>query len=72
MDKVGIICEGANQGGDMQVFRHFAQRILGHEQIDVAPLGNKPALLDKCGVTARALLDSGCDRVLIVWDLLPA
>ena len=56
----------------MQVFRHFAQRILGHEQIDVVPLGNKPALFDKCGAAARALLDSGCDRVLIVWDLVPA
>ena len=72
VDKVGIICEGTKEGGDTQVFRHFAKRILGHEQVDVVPLGNKPALFEKCGATARALLDSGCGRVLIVWDLLPA
>ena len=72
MDKVGIICEGTNQGGDMQVFRHFAQRILGHDRIDVVPLGSKPALFVTCGVAARALLECGCERILIVWDLLPA
>ena len=72
VDKVGIICEGANQGGDMQVFRHFVRTLLGQQNIDVVPLGNKPNLFDKCGTTARALLDSGCHRVLIVWDLLPS
>lgn len=56
----------------MQVFRHFAETLLGHKGIDVVPLGNKPNLFDKYGTTARALLDSGYHRVLIVWDLLPA
>ena len=72
MAKVGIICEGSREGGDKQVLAHFARHILRHEEIDVVPLGNKPALFDQCGKVARALLDTGCDRVLIVWDLLPA
>jgi hypothetical protein len=39
---------------------------------DVVPLGSKPVMKHSCGAWAKALLQRGCRRVVIVWDLLPA
>ena len=72
MPKIGIICEGTRAGGDRQVFLHFAGRIVGHDEIDVVPLENKPKLFERCGEAAKSLRESGCERILIIWDLLPA
>jgi len=37
----------------------------------VIPLDRKPVLKEQCGRWASELLTQGCERVLIVWDLLP-
>lgn len=72
MAKVGIICEGTRDGADAQVLRYFADCILASPASEAVPLGNKPNLFERCGKVARALRESGCERILIVWDLLPA
>ena len=72
MTKIGIICEGTPEGGDEQVLKYLAERIVDTGKINVVPLGNKPILFNQCGAVAKALRESGCERILIVWDLLPA
>ncbi|MDO9543341.1 MAG: hypothetical protein Q7J98_13620 [Kiritimatiellia bacterium] len=39
--------------------------------VDPVPLDDKKRLRRECGQWAKALLDRGCARVLIIWDLLP-
>lgn len=69
--KIGIVCEGGLQGEDQQVLAELASRIVPAAQFDIRPQGNKPALIANCGVVTRTLLESGCCRVLVVWDVHP-
>ncbi|MCY4466027.1 MAG: hypothetical protein OXE46_10865 [Chloroflexi bacterium] len=70
--KVGLILEGIRDGADQKVCEHLAERIRPGIQIKSEALGNKPNLIAKCGSVAAQLLDDGCERVVIVWDLYPA
>ena len=74
--KIGIILECGPDGPDKHVCKHLATRILAEAGLETdlffATLDNKPNLLQECGAAASALLDQGCERVLIVWDLCPA
>ena len=70
--KVGMIFECGPKGADQQVCKYLAQRLL--PDIEVVPpitLGNKPRLLSDCGPAAANLLQQGCERIVIVWDLYP-
>ena len=69
--RIGIICEGGLKGEDQQVLGALAARIVPHAVFDILPQGNKPDLIANCAAVTRSLLDSGCCRVLIVWDVLP-
>lgn len=69
--KIGILCEGGLQSEDQQVLRALARRIVPSAQVEIHPQGNKPELIANCGSATQALLDSGCCRVLIVWDVQP-
>lgn len=69
--KIGILCEGGLQSEDQQVLRALARRIVPNAQVEIHPQGNKPELIVNCGSATQALLDSGCCRVLIVWDVQP-
>jgi len=69
--KIGILCEGGLQSEDQQVLKALAQRIVPGAQVEIHPQGNKPELIANCASTTQALLDSGCCRVLIVWDVQP-
>jgi hypothetical protein len=40
-------------------------------ECDSVTLDSKPNLVSKCGKAARVLLNTGCDYVMIVWDLFP-
>ena len=70
--KIGFIFECGPEGADKQVCEYLAREI----QPEITPvsrtLDNKPRLLQDCGLVAAKLLEEGCERVLIVWDLRPA
>ena len=67
--RVGLIVEGIP---DAKVCEYLARRLSPGLEIETVPLGGKPRLRKRCGQTAKLLLDEGCDRVVIVWDLYPA
>ena len=69
--KIGIICEGRLGGEDAQVFEHFAKRIAPHAAVRAFPQGNKPELISKAGEVTAGLFETGYDRVLILWDIMP-
>lgn len=69
--KIGIVCEGRLAGEDEQVLEHFARRIVPHASVKAFPQGTKPELFAKAGDVAKSLFDTGHDRVVIVWDILP-
>lgn len=69
--KVGIVCEGRLAGEDAQVLEHFARRIVPLATVREFPQGTKPQLFTNAGDVAKSLFDTGYDRVVIVWDILP-
>jgi len=70
--KIGFIFECGPQGADKQVCEYLAAQIRPGITPVSRTLDNKPRLLQDCGLVAARLLEEGCDRVLIVWDLRPA
>ena len=70
--KVGFIVECGPEGAEMEVIPHLALRLIPKLKFDIIALDDKRRLKPECGRWARQLLDSKCDRVLIVWDLMPA
>ena len=70
--KIGMIFECGPDGADQQVCEHLAHRLLPGIDVDPIPLGNKPGLLSGCGPAAANLLQQGCERIIIVWDLYPS
>jgi hypothetical protein len=70
--KVGFIFECGPQGADKQVCEYLAAQIKPGVIPVSRTLDNKPRLLQECGLVAANLLDDGCERVLIIWDLRPA
>jgi hypothetical protein len=70
--KLGLILECAPEGADLQVFRH----VIGQQdpQVNIQPttMINKQKLVASCGEAAQLLLQDGCERVIIAWDLYPA
>lgn len=69
--KIGLITEGMGDGADQAVCGHLVKLLLSAAQVVCKPLGNLPALKSDCGKTAQILLQEGCDRIIIVWDLYP-
>lgn len=67
--KVGLILEGLP---DRKVLEYLAKRINPEIKVVSRTLGKKPDLIADCGEIAKLLLELGCDRVIIVWDLFPA
>jgi hypothetical protein len=70
--KVGIIYECGPQGADYKVCECLAKKLCPDIKTERLFLSNKPLLLQQCGNAASQLLATGCERVLIVWDLHPA
>jgi hypothetical protein len=70
--KVGFIVECGPQGAETKVIPHLAGLLAPrHELVAPVSLDDKDKLRRECGKWAKSLLDQGCARVLIVWDLLP-
>lgn len=70
--KIGFIFECGPEGADKQVCEYLAREIRPGITPVSRTLDNKPRLLQDCGLVAAKLLEEGCERVLIVWDLRPA
>lgn len=70
-ERIGILCEGKPNGEDQRVLSLLASRIRPDAAIQCVPLGSKPDLLRDCGAAAKAFIESGVHRVLIVFDLVP-
>lgn len=70
--KVGFIFECGPAGADVQVCEFLARQIVPGIESVSRTLDNKPGLIQDCGLVAAKLLEDGCERVLIVWDLRPA
>ena len=69
--KVGFIFECTDGGPDMRVCKRFLEILRARLRMDALGLSNKRHLRMHCGRAARHLLDSGCERVVILWDLVP-
>lgn len=69
--KVGLIFECGPDGADKQVCEHLAKRADNQIEINSITLDNKAKLIEDCGSAALELLNDGCQRVVIVWDLYP-
>lgn len=67
--KLGLIVEGLP---DLKVLEYLAREIRPDIVFESRALGNKPTLLANSGFIANQLLELGCHRVAIVWDLYPA
>lgn len=69
---IGFIFECGPQGADKQVCEYLAGHLRPGETFVSRTMDNKLKLLAGAAPVAKQLLDSGCSRVLIVWDLRPA
>jgi len=70
--KIGFVFECGPQGADKQVCEYLAGKLRPSDTFVSRTLDNKANLLASAGIVAAALLEDGCERVLIVWDLRPA
>lgn len=70
--KVGMIFECGDEGADVKVCLLLARRIRPDIRVEPDPLGNKRNLLDSCGASAAQLLEVGCEKVFVIWDLYPS
>ena len=69
--KYGFIFECWIDGPDYKVVRNLVNRILPECHFEPVTLGDKGVLLEDCAESAEVLLRTGCDKVFIVWDLIP-
>jgi len=66
---IGMIWECVDGGPDQQVCEHVVSRLAPHIRISPSAMSGKPNLIARCGIAAKDLLEEGCERVIIVWDL---
>lgn len=71
MKKAGFIFECGPDGADLKVVRHLTKRIQPELEFVHRTLDNKPKLIEDCGRAARQLIAAGCEKVFIIWDLIP-
>jgi len=69
--KLGFVLECCLEGSDYKVLKHLVDRIKPDCKFDAATLGDKGTLLKDCADSTETLLKMGCDKVFIVWDLMP-
>ena len=68
---VGLIVECGKDGPDEKVCRHFIRELNPAIRVVCTSMTNKRKLVEDCGGAAAALLESGCEYVVIVWDMNP-
>lgn len=66
-----MIFECGQEGADKKVCEYLARELSPDIDIISVTLNSKPKLLRECGEKTATLLEDGCERVLIIWDLYP-
>ncbi len=69
---IGFVFECGPQGANKQVCEYLAGQLMPGRKIVSQTMDNKLKLLAGAAAVVKKLLEQGCDRVLIVWDLRPA
>lgn len=69
--KIGLIFECGPQGADKKVCEHIIRELAPSAEVVSITLDNKPNLIENVGIVADQLLQDGCERVVVVWDLYP-
>lgn len=69
---IGMIFECGPMGADKAVCEYLASQLRPGVNFSSRTMDNKPNLIADAAKVAGALLQDGCERVLIVWDLRPA
>lgn len=69
--KIGLIVECGPDGAETHVVPHLAKLVDPGVETDVISLDTKSSLRSECGKAVSKLLDRGCHRVIVTWDLLP-
>lgn len=76
MKKVGLLVECGRQGLETIVCRRICKLLVDQHgadiRVEIVPMDNKEKLIKGCGGASEALLKSGCDKVVILWDERPA
>jgi hypothetical protein len=74
--KVGILVECGRDGLEDVVVRRICKLLRDDggqpAEIEIVPMDSKAQLIRECGPAAAGLLESGWDRVVILWDEKPA
>lgn len=68
--KYGFVFECWIDGPDLKVLKHLVNWVKPDCQFVPVTLGDKGVLLEECADSVELLLKS-CDKVFIVWDLVP-
>ena len=69
--KYGFIFECHIDGPDYKVLKHLFNWIKPGVVFDPVTMGDKAVLLADCADSVDRLLKTNCDKVFIVWDLMP-
>lgn len=73
--KLGFVFECSPGGGDIKVFQHILKLIYPTFNFDAnfhhAALKSKKELEKECGKEVKRLKDLGCQKIFVVWDLIP-
>lgn len=69
---IGLIFECGPEGADRKVCEYLAKRVMPGIEVESVTLDTKKKLISGCGRAAATLLETGCERVVIVWDLYPS
>ena len=69
--KYGFVFECWIDGPDYKVIKYLVNKILPDCVFRHATLGDKAKLLEECADNVELFLRSGCEKVFIVWDLIP-
>ncbi len=74
--RVGILVECGRGGLEDVLCRRICELLrertgIGFEE-DIVPMDSKRNLIQDCDPTTASLFNSGCDRVVILWDERPA
>jgi hypothetical protein len=69
--KLGFVFECWIDGPDYNVMKHLVNWIRPDAKFEAVTIGDKGLLLDECADNVAIFLKTGCDKVFIVWDLMP-